>query len=179
MPTSNIQEVEQPRSVPSALERWFKFGARGSSLQREILAGLTTFTTMAYVLVVHPQILSQTGMDFKGLITVTALAAAIFSVLMGIWTNYPIAMAPGMGINAFFAFHICVAHNIPWRSALGLVFYSGLIFFLLSVSGLRQKIIESFPNSLKGAITAGIGLFIAFLGLKNAGIVVANPNTFC
>jgi AGZA family xanthine/uracil permease-like MFS transporter len=178
MPTSNIQEVEQPRSVPGALERWFKFGARGSSLQREVLAGLTTFTTMAYVLVVHPQILSQTGMDFKGLITVTALAAAVFSVLMGIWTNYPIAMAPGMGINAFFAFHICIAQNIPWRSALGLVFYSGLIFFFLSVSGLRQKIIESFPNSLKGAITAGIGLFIAFLGLKNAGIVVANPNTF-
>ncbi|MBV9876837.1 MAG: NCS2 family permease, partial [Verrucomicrobia bacterium] len=148
------------------LEQRFEVSRRGSSLGREIVAGITTFTTMSYVLVVHPKVLAAAGMDATQLITVTALAAAVFSVLMGLWTNYPIALAPGMGVNAFFAYQVCLGQGIPWPSALGLVFYSGLFFFVLSISGIRQKIIESFPPSLKGALTGGIGLFIAFIGLK-------------
>jgi adenine/guanine/hypoxanthine permease len=160
------------------LDKRFEISARGSSLAREIVAGITTFTTMSYVLVVHPKVLAAAGMDAAQLITVTALAAAIFSILMGLWTNYPIACAPGMGVNAFFAYQVCLGQGIPWPSALGLVFYSGLFFFALSVSGVRQKIIESFPPSLKGALTGGIGLFIAFIGLKAGGLIVANPKTF-
>lgn len=157
------------------LDRHFQVSARQSNFRREIFAGITTFTTMSYVLVVHPHILAATGMDLKGLITVTALAAAIFSVLMGLWSNYPIALAPGMGVNVFFAFQIVIGMQIPWQGALGLVFYSGLFFFLLSISGVRQKIMEAFPNELKAAITAGIGLFIAFVGLRNAGLIVSHP----
>jgi adenine/guanine/hypoxanthine permease len=160
------------------LEGRFEVSRRGSSIGREIVAGVTTFTTMSYVLVVHPKVLAAAGMDATQLITVTALAAAIFSVLMGLWTNYPIALAPGMGVNAFFAYQVCLGQGIPWPSALGLVFYSGLFFFLLSISGIRRKIIESFPPSLKGALTGGIGLFIAFIGLKAGGLIVANPKTF-
>ena len=144
-------------------------------MRREFLAGLTTFATMSYVLAVHPRILAATGMDFRALITVTALAAAAFSVLMALMTNYPIALAPGMGVNAFFAFQVCLGLKIPWPAALGLVFYSGLLFLALSLSGIRRKLIEAFPDPLKKAITAGIGFFIAFIGLKNAEVIVANP----
>lgn len=155
--------------------RFFRFEVNRTCLRTEVLAGLTTFATMSYVLAVHPRILAATGMDFRALITVTALAAAIFSVLMGLMTNYPFALAPGMGVNAFFAFQVCLGLGVPWQAALGLVFYSGLLFLILSVSGLRQKLIEAFPDPLKKAVTAGIGFFIAFIGLKNAGIIVANP----
>lgn len=159
------------------LDRFFHFSERGSSLAIEILAGLTTFSTMSYVLVVHPLVLSAAGMDRNALITATALVAAIFSILMGLRTNYPLAMAPGMGVNAYVAVQVCQGMHIPWQAALGMVFYTGVLFFIISVTGIRQKIIESFPDNFRKTIGAGIGLFIAFLGLKNSGILVANART--
>jgi AGZA family xanthine/uracil permease-like MFS transporter len=163
------------RGFQNWIDRRFLISARGSTLRTEIIAGLAVFTTMSYVLVVNPQVLAVAGMDFKGLITVTAVAAALFSALMGFWSNYPLALAPGIGINVFFAVQICLGMNIPWQSALGLVFYSGILFFIIAVTGLRQKIMEAFPDELKAAITAGIGLFIAFVGMKNAGIIIGHP----
>jgi AGZA family xanthine/uracil permease-like MFS transporter len=160
------------------LERFFSLKEHQTSVSREVVAGLTTFAAMAYILAVNPSILSTTGMDKGALITATALASAVMTAVMAFATNYPIALAPGMGLNAFFAFTLCGAKGIPWQAALGLVFYSGLIFLALSVSGLRKKLVAAIPIELKLAITAGIGFFIAFIGLKNGGVIVANPATF-
>lgn len=160
------------------LERFFSLKEHQTSVSREVVAGLTTFAAMAYILAVNPSILSTTGMDKGALITATALASAVMTAVMALATNYPIALAPGMGLNAFFAFTLCGAKGIPWQAALGLVFYSGLIFLMLSVSGLRKSLVEAIPIELKLAITAGIGFFIAFIGLKNGGVIVANPATF-
>jgi len=165
------------QSIASALDRFFHFTERGSNFSREILAGMTTFSTMSYVLVVHPLVLSAAGMDRGALITATAVIAAIFSVIMGLRTNYPLAMAPGMGVNAYVAVQVCQGMHIPWQAALGMVFYTGVLFMIVSLTGIRQKLMEAFPASFKKTIGAGIGLFIAFLGLKNAGIVVANPRS--
>ncbi|WP_340676862.1 NCS2 family permease [Paraglaciecola sp.] len=159
-------------------ERFFKLKEKGTNLKTEFIAGLTTFAAMSYVLVVNPGILSAGGMPIEGLITVTALAACIGTLLMALMTNYPIAMAPGMGLNAFFAFTICLTREIPWEAALGIVFWNGVLFLILSLSGVRTKIAEAIPAALKIGVQCGIGLFIAFIGLKNAGIVVANPATF-
>lgn len=160
------------------LDRFFSLKEHQTSVSQEIVAGLTTFAAMAYILAVNPAILSTTGMDKGALITATAVASAVMSAVMALATNYPIALAPGMGLNAYFAFTVCGAKGIPWQAALGLVFYSGLIFLCLSVSGLRKKLVEAIPIELKLAITAGIGFFIAFIGLKNGGVIVANPATF-
>jgi AGZA family xanthine/uracil permease-like MFS transporter len=160
------------------LERFFLLKEHQTSVSRELIAGLTTFAAMAYILAVNPSILSTAGMDRGALITATAAASAVMTIVMALATNYPIALAPGMGLNAFFAFTICGAKGIPWTAALGLVFYGGLIFMILSVSGLRQKLIAAIPMELKLAITGGIGFFIAFIGLKNGGVIVANPVTF-
>ena len=160
------------------IERFFLLKEHQTSFSQEIVAGLTTFAAMAYILAVNPLILSTTGMDKGALITATAVASAVMTAVMALATNYPIALAPGMGLNAFFAFTICGAKGVPWNAALGLVFYSGLIFMALSVSGLRQKLVAAIPMELKLAITAGIGFFIAFIGLKNGGVIVANPATF-
>jgi adenine/guanine/hypoxanthine permease len=160
-----------------ALNRVFRFQERGSTLGLEILGGVTTFSTLSYVLVVHPLILSEAGMDRGALITVTAIAAAIFTVIMGLRTNYPLAMAPGMGVNAYVAVQLCQGMHIPWQAALGMVFYSGLLFLLVSLTGIRRKIIDSFPPSFKKTVGAGIGLFIAFIGLRNAGIVIPDPHS--
>lgn len=160
------------------LERIFKLNANKTNFRTELIAGLTTFAAMSYVLVVNPSILSAGGMPIEGLITVTALAACIGTLLMALMTNYPIAMAPGMGLNAFFAFTICLTREIPWDAALGIVFWNGVLFLLLSLSGVRTKIAEAIPAALKIGVQCGIGLFIAFIGLKNAGIIVANPATF-
>ena len=159
------------------LDGFFLFSARGSSLQTEMLAGLTTFSTLSYVLVVHPLILSEAGMDRGALITVTALAAAIFTVVMGLRTNYPLALAPGMGVNAYVAVQVCQGMHIPWQAALGMVFYSGILFMIVSLTGLRRRILDSFPDNFKSTVAAAIGFFIAFLGLKNAKIVVADPHS--
>jgi|TARA_B110000091_G_C13796245_1_gene467973 AGZA family xanthine/uracil permease-like MFS transporter len=160
------------------LEHFFKLKEKGTNLKTEFIAGLTTFAAMSYVLVVNPSILGAGGMPIEGLITVTAIAACLGTLLMAFMTNYPIAMAPGMGLNAFFAFTICLTREIPWDAALGIVFWNGILFLLLSVSGVRTKIAEAIPAALKIGVQCGIGLFIAFIGLKNAGLVVDNPATF-
>ena len=159
------------------LERIFKLRAHGTTVSRELLAGVTTFAAMAYILAVNPDILAAAGMPKAALLTATAVSAALATLLMAALTNLPIALAPGMGINAFFAFSICVAMKVPWQSALGLVFVNGCIFLALSLTGIREKIIEAIPHSLKVAVTAGIGLFIALIGLQNGGLVVANSAT--
>jgi AGZA family xanthine/uracil permease-like MFS transporter len=160
------------------LDRIFKLSEHGSNFKKELVAGLTTFAAMSYVLVVNPSILSASGMPIEGLITVTALAACIGTLMMAAMTNYPIAMAPGMGLNAFFAFTICITREIPWEAALGIVFWNGILFLILSLMGIRKKIAEAIPSALKVGVQCGIGLFIAFIGLKNAGLVVDNPATF-
>ncbi len=160
------------------LSRLFRLAEHKTSVSRELQAGITTFTAMAYILAVNPLILKDTGMPQAALITVTALTAAISTALMALMTNFPLALAPGMGINAYFTYTICLGAGVPWQSALGLVFVNGCLFLLLSLTGIREKIVNSIPYSLKIAITCGVGLFIAFIGLKNAGIVVSNPATF-
>ncbi len=160
------------------LERIFRLADNKTSVKQEITAGFTTFAAMAYILAVNPSILSASGMDKGAIITATALASAIMTAVMALATNYPIALAPGMGMNAFFAYTICISMKVPWQAALAMTFLSGLLFLFLSISGIRQKIIEAIPLELKLAISAGIGLFIAFIGLKNGGIIVSDPVTF-
>ena len=160
------------------LNRLYRLDQSGTTVGRELQAGATTFAAMAYILAVNPAILAVAGMPQAALITVTAITAAVSTLLMGFLTNYPLALAPGMGINAYFAFTVCLGLGVSWQSALGLVFVNGCIFLALSVSGVREKIIAAIPHQLKLAITCGIGLFIAFIGLKNGGIVVANAATF-
>jgi AGZA family xanthine/uracil permease-like MFS transporter len=160
------------------LNKTFSLSQHATTVKTEIIAGLTTFAAMSYILIVNPSILGLSGMPVAGLITVTALAACFGTLLMAWLTNYPIALAPGMGLNAFFAFTICLTREIPWEAALGIVFYNGILFLLLTLSGLRQKIADAIPASLKIGVQCGIGLFIAFIGLKNAGLIVDNPATF-
>jgi adenine/guanine/hypoxanthine permease len=175
------------------LQRLFHLTENRTTVSRELLAGTATFAAMAYILAVNPAILmngfgadpaigtnpdSASFLAVKGaLLTVTALTAAVSTLLMAFLTNYPIALAPGMGINAFFAFSICLGAGIPWQQALGMVFLNGCMFLLLSVTGVREKIVKCIPYPLKIAITCGIGIFIAFIGLKNSGIIVSNPAT--
>ncbi len=159
-------------------QKIYRLSENRTTVGRELQAGATTFAAMAYILAVNPAILSAAGMPPAALITVTALTAAVSTLIMGFMTNYPLALAPGMGINAYFAFTVCLGLGVSWQSALGLVFVNGCIFLALSVTGVREKIIAAIPHQLKLAITCGIGLFIAFIGLKNGGIVVASPATF-
>ncbi|MEN9734448.1 MAG: hypothetical protein RLZ45_2443 [Verrucomicrobiota bacterium] len=159
-------------------ERLFKLKSNGTSVRGELIAGATTFASMAYILAVNPAILSDgTGMDRQALITATALSSALITMLMAFLTNYPFAVAPGMGLNAFFTFTLVRGSGIPWPAALGIVFYSGILFLLLTVTGLRASLIRSLPHELKVAISAGIGLFIAFIGLQNGGVVVHHAAT--
>ena len=160
------------------LERLFGLAGQGTTLRTEVIAGATTFLTMAYIIFVNPDILSTTGMDRDAVFIATCLAAAIGSAIMGLWANWPIGMAPGMGLNAFFAFTVVGTMGFTWQQALGAVFISGIIFLLLSVTGIRRWLISGIPQSMRSAIAAGIGLFLAIIALKSAGIVVANPATF-
>lgn len=160
------------------LNRLFKLDENHTSVGREVQAGLTTFAAMAYILAVNPLILKDAGMPQDALVTVTAITAAISTALMAFATNFPLALAPGMGINAYFTYTVCLTNGVPWQSALGLVFVNGVVFLLLSLTGIREKIVSSIPLSLKVAITCGVGLFIAFIGLKNAGIIVAHKVTY-
>ena len=160
------------------LNRLFKLDQHQTTVGRELQAGLTTFTAMAYILAVNPLILKDAGMPQAAVVTVTALTAALSTLLMAFMTNFPLALAPGMGINAYFTYTVCLGAGVPWQSALGLVFVNGVMFLLLSLTGVRERIVNSIPYSLKIAITCGVGLFIAFIGLKNAGIVVASKATF-
>ncbi|MCM3761203.1 NCS2 family permease [Alkalihalobacillus oceani] len=159
------------------MDRYFGFKENGTSYRKEIIAGLTTFLSMAYILFVNPSILGDAGMDLGAVFTATALAAALGTLIMGLLANYPIALAPGMGLNAFFAYSVVLGMGIDWQVALFGVFMSGIIFILITLVGVRELIINAIPAELKYAAAAGIGLFIAFIGLKNAGIVVPSEAT--
>ncbi|MDP1656136.1 MAG: NCS2 family permease [Hylemonella sp.] len=159
------------------LERYFQLSAHGTTVKTELLAGLTTFLTMAYIIFVNPDILSAAGMPKDSVFVATCLAAAIGSAIMGLYANYPIALAPGMGLNAYFAFAVVKGMGFTWQAALGAVFISGLLFILVSLFRVREAIVNAIPRSLKFAISAGIGLFLAIIGLKNAGLIVAHPST--
>ena len=162
----------------SLLERIFHLRENNTTVRIEFLAGLTTFMTMAYVVVVNPQILSQAGMPVDGVLFATCLASAVSTLIMGLWANYPIALAPGMSLNAYFTYSIVIGRGIPWQTVLGVVFLSGLLFLLLTLTSIREQIVNGIPDCLKHGTAAGIGLFIAFIGLRNAKIIVANPATF-
>ena len=159
------------------LERYFEFSRLGTNWRTEILAGVTTFLTMAYIVLVNPAILSQTGMPLPAVTAATCLSAAFGSILMGIVARYPLALAPGMGLNAYFTYTVCIKMHIPWQTALGAVFLSGCVFLLLTAFGIRQLILKSIPQELYAAVACGIGLFIAFIGLTKAGLVVKSPET--
>ncbi len=162
------------------VKNFFEFEQLGTNYRTEIIAGLTTFLSMAYILFVNPSTLTvdgTTGMDPGAVFTATALAAAVGTLVMGLLAKYPIALAPGMGLNAFFAYTVVLGYGIPWETALSGVLVSGLIFVLLTLSGLREKIINAIPSSLKMAVGAGIGLFIAFIGFQNSGIIVGDEAT--
>ncbi|MDK9721116.1 MAG: NCS2 family permease [Rhodospirillales bacterium] len=159
------------------LEKLFGLRANGTSPRTEILAGLTTFLTMAYIIFVNPAMLSKAGMDFGAVFMATCLAAAFGSILMGLYANYPIALAPGMGMNAYFTFGVVLGMGHSWQVALGAVFLSGLLFFLLSLFRIREWIVNGIPMSMKLGIAGGIGFFLAIIALQNAGIVVSNPAT--
>jgi adenine/guanine/hypoxanthine permease len=160
------------------LERVFHLSANHTTVRRELLAGLTTFMTMAYVVVVNPQILSQAGMPVEGVLFATCISAALATLVMGLWANYPIALAPGMSLNAYFTYSIVIGRGIPWQTVLGVVLLSGLLFLALTLTRIREQIVNGIPDCLKHGTAAGIGLFIAFIGFRNAGIIVANPATF-
>jgi adenine/guanine/hypoxanthine permease len=160
------------------LQRLFHLDENQTTVRRELLAGLTTFMTMAYVVVVNPRILGDAGMPVEGVLFATCISAAIATLIMGFWANYPIALAPGMSLNAYFTYSIVIGRGIPWQTALGVVFLSGLLFLLLTLTKLREQIVNGIPDCLKHGTAAGIGLFIAFIGLRNAKIIVANPATF-
>lgn len=159
------------------LERYFKLAEHGTTVRTEVLAGVTTFLTMAYIIFVNPQILSSTGMDAGAVFVATCLAAALGTIVMAFVANWPVAMAPGMGLNAFFAFTVVAAMGFTWQQALGAVFISGVIFLVLTLTGVRQWLVDGIPQSLRSAIVVGIGMFLALIGLNSAGIVVGNPAT--
>jgi AGZA family xanthine/uracil permease-like MFS transporter len=159
------------------IERLFKVRASGSTPAREVLGGVTTFLTMAYILAVNPVFLIAAGMPRDGAVAATALSAALATLLMALVANYPIALAPGMGMNAFFAYSICLGAKVPWPTALGLVFWSGLAFLALTLSGARRVLVRAVPRVIQLAGAVGIGLFIAFIGLQHGGLVRSDPNT--
>ena len=147
-------------------------------MRRELLAGLTTFMTMAYIVVVNPQILSEAGMPMEGVLFATCISAAAATLIMGLWANYPIALAPGMSLNAYFTYSIVLGRGVPWQTALGVVFLSGVLFLILTLTNVREQIVNGIPDCLKYGTAGGIGFFIAFIGLRNAKIIVANAATF-
>ncbi len=159
------------------LERFFHLEAHGSCLRNEILAGITTFLAAAYIIFVHPDMLAATGMDKGALTTITCLVAGLATLLMALWANSPIMMAPGMGLNAFFTYTLVLQRQIPWQTALGIVFLSGIFFLILTWLGFRERILRAIPVCLQQATAVGIGLFIAFIGLQNLGLIVGNPAT--
>jgi AGZA family xanthine/uracil permease-like MFS transporter len=162
----------------SFVDRYFHLAENQTTVKHELLGGLTTFVTMAYIVVVNPQILAQAGVPPDGVVFATCVSAAVATLVMGLYANYPIALAPGMSLNAYFTYSVCLNMHVPWRTALGVVFFSGAIFLVLTVTRLREQIVNGIPECLKHSTAAGIGMFIAFVGLRNAKLVVANPATF-
>ena len=159
------------------IERYFEFERLGTTWRTEVLAGLTTFVTMAYIIFVNPAVLAKTGMPIAAVTAATCLCAAFGSVLMGVLARYPLALAPGMGLNAYFTYTVCLKMHVPWQTALGAVFLSGVAFLLLTLGGVRQLLVEAIPRELHAAVAGGIGLFIAFIGLTEAGIIVKDSAT--
>ncbi|SNR28530.1 putative MFS transporter, AGZA family, xanthine/uracil permease [Haloechinothrix alba] len=184
MATDRADTTEQPDTPePDGMERgpidrFFQLTKLGTNVRRETIAGMTTFLAMAYILFVNPSVLGETGMDTDAVFVATALAAALGTLIMGVWARYPIALAPGMGLNAFFAFTVVLVMGIDWQVALVGTFVSGLLFFVLAMTGVREAIINAIPLQLKLAVGAGIGMFIAFIGLQNAEIVVPSEATY-
>ncbi|MGR2671718.1 NCS2 family permease [Acinetobacter soli] len=166
-----------PNPSVGLLERLFKLSENKTNFRTEVLAGVTTFLTMCYIIIVNPIILSETGMNYGAVFVATSLAAAIGCLVMGLIANYPIALAPGMGLNAYFTYSVCLGMGVPWQTALAAVFISGLVFLAISFLKIREAIVNAIPMSLKFAIGGGIGLFLALVALKNAGIIVDNPAT--
>lgn len=159
------------------MEKLFKLKERGTTVSKEIIAGITTFLAMAYILAVNPGMLGETGMGFGPVFTATAIASAIATLVMAFWANLPVALAPGMGLNAFFTYTVCFGMGCSWQLALTAVFVEGIIFIVLSIFGIREKIINAIPSGMKKAVAVGIGLFIALIGLANAGIVASDTGT--
>lgn len=173
----NQAKESSPGGVEAALDRYFGLTKNGTDVRTEALAGLTTFLTMVYIIFVNPSILSKAGMDHGAVFVATCIAAAVCSIVMGLYANYPIALAPGMGLNAFFAFTVVLTYKYSWQQALGAVFLSGVLFFILSVTGLREYIINTIPRNLKYAIGAGVGLFLGIIALEEAKVIVDHPVT--
>jgi len=172
-----MTDATKPSSERPFLDRYFGLRESGSDVRTEFIAGVTTFLTMVYIVFVNPQILSNAGMDKGAVFVATCIAAAVSTLVMAFYANYPIALAPGMGLNAFFAFTVVLEHKYSWQQALAGVFCSGAIFFLISIFNIREYIINSIPKNLKLAISAGVGLFLGIIALEEAKIVVANPAT--
>jgi adenine/guanine/hypoxanthine permease len=160
------------------IAQYFHFAENQTSVKQELLGGVTTFVTMAYIVVVNPQILSQAGMPPEGVVFATCVSAAAATLVMGLYANYPIALAPGMSLNAYFTYSVCLSMHVPWQTALAVVFFSGVLFLILTVTRVREQIVNGIPDCLKHSTAAGIGMFIAFVGLRNAKLIVANPATF-
>jgi adenine/guanine/hypoxanthine permease len=160
------------------IERYFRLSENQTTVRQELLGGLTTFMTMAYIIVVNPQILAQAGMPAEGVVFATCISSAAATLVMGLYAGYPIVLAPGMSLNAYFTYSVCLNMHVPWRTALAVVFFSGVLFLVLTVTRVREQIVNGIPDCLKHSTAAGIGLFIAFVGLRNAKLVVANPATF-
>lgn len=159
------------------IDRYFKLAENQTSVKQELLGGLTTFMTMAYIVVVNPQILSQAGMPADGVVFATCLSAAVATLVMGLYANYPIALAPGMSLNAYFTYSVCLSMHVPWRTALAVVFFSGVLFLILTITRVREQIVNGIPDCLKHSTAAGIGMFIAFVGMRNAKLIVGNSAT--
>jgi len=162
----------------SLINRYFKLSENQTSIGQEMLGGLTTFVTMSYIIVVNPQLVAHTGMPVEGVLFATCISAAVATLVMGLYANYPIALAPGMSLNAYFTYSVCLAMHVPWRTALAVVFFSGVLFLVLTLTRVREQIVNGIPGCLKHSTAAGIGMFIAFIGLRNAKLVVAHPATF-
>ncbi|HEX4782914.1 MAG TPA: NCS2 family permease [Candidatus Sulfotelmatobacter sp.] len=160
------------------IERYFRLVENQTTVRQEFLGGMTTFITMAYIVVVNPQILGQAGMPVDGVLFATCVASAVATLVMGLYANYPIALAPGMSLNAYFTYVVCLGMHVPWRTALGVIFFSGVFFLILTVTRVREQIVNGIPECLKYSTAGGIGMFIAFVGLRNAKLVVANAATF-
>ena len=161
------QPLDRSRSE-ELIERFFKLAENQTTVRRELLGGLTTFMTMAYIIVVNPQILAQAGMPADGVLFATCISSAAASLVMGLYANYPIALAPGMSLNAYFTYSVCLGMHIPWQTALGVVFFSGVLFILLTITRVREQIVNGIPDCLKHSTAAGIGMFIAFVGMRGA-----------
>src|SRR6202045_4390642 len=162
----------------SFLHRYFRLAENQTTIKQELLGGLTTFVTMAYIVVVNPQILAQAGMPPEGVVFATCVSAAVATLVLGLYANYPIALAPGISLNAYFTYVVCLGMHVPWQTALGVIFFSCVFFLILTVTRVREQIVNGIPECLKYSTAGGIGMFIAFVGLRNAKLVVANPATF-